>query len=182
MASTVVDQPLAPEQAPRKGWIDRWDPEDAEFWETTGRGIARRNLAFSILAEHLGFSVWVLWSIVAANLDSVGFAFTEGQLFWLVAVPNLVGATLRPPYTFAVPRFGGSGTSSRRCYSCCRRSVWSSGPFPSAQVGNRGSATELHARSFVVGVDTHALSHMRAFLACTSTIQRYYVPVVNNTE
>ena len=55
MASTVVDQPLAPEQAPRKGWIDRWDPEDAEFWETTGRGAARRNLVFSILAEHLGF-------------------------------------------------------------------------------------------------------------------------------
>ena len=107
MASTVADRQLAPEQAPRKGWIDHWDPEDPTFWETTGRGVARRNLAFSILAEHLGFSVWVLWSIVAVNLNSVGFAFTESQLFWLVAVPNLVGATLRLPYTFAVPKFGG---------------------------------------------------------------------------
>ena len=107
MASTVADRQLAPEQAPRKGWIDHWDPEDAEFWETTGRSVARRNLVFSILAEHLGFSVWVLWSIVAVNLNSVGFAFTESQLFWLVAVPNLVGATLRLPYTFAVPKFGG---------------------------------------------------------------------------
>src|SRR6478672_1012268 len=107
MASTVADRQLAPEQAPRKGWIDHWDPEDSTFWETTGRSVARRNLTFSILAEHLGFSVWVLWSIVAVNLDSVGFAFTESQLFWLVAVPNLVGATLRLPYTFAVPRFGG---------------------------------------------------------------------------
>ena len=107
MASTVADRQLAPEQAPRKGWIDHWDPEDAEFWETTGRSVARRNLVFSILAEHLGFSVWVLWSLVAVNLNSVGFAFTESQLFWLVAVPNLVGATLRLPYTFAVPKFGG---------------------------------------------------------------------------
>ena len=107
MASTVADRQLAPEQAPRKGWIDHWDPEDPAFWEGTGRSVARRNLVFSILAEHLGFSVWVLWSIVAVNLNSVGFAFTESQLFWLVAVPNLVGATLRLPYTFAVPKFGG---------------------------------------------------------------------------
>jgi len=107
MASTVADRQLAPEHAPRKGWIDHWDPEDSTFWESTGRSIARRNLIFSIVAEHLGFSVWVLWSIVAVNLDSVGFAFTESQLFWLVAVPNLVGATLRLPYTFAVPKFGG---------------------------------------------------------------------------
>ena len=107
MASTVADRQLAPEQAPRKGWIDHWDPEDPTFWETTGRSVARRNLVFSILAEHLGFSVWVLWSIVAVNLNSVGFAFTESQLFWLVAVPNLVGATLRLPYTFAVPKLGG---------------------------------------------------------------------------
>ena len=88
-------------------WIERWDPEDPEFWATTGRRVARRNLVWSILAEHLGFSVWVIWSIVAVNLNGVGFAFTESQLFWLVAVPNLVGATLRLPYTFAVPLLGG---------------------------------------------------------------------------
>ncbi|GAB2685068.1 MFS transporter [Thalassiella azotivora] len=88
-------------------WIDHWEPEDERFWATTGRRVARRNLAFSVLAEHLGFSVWLLWSIVAVNLNSAGFAFTESQLFWLVAVPSLVGATLRVPYTFAVPLVGG---------------------------------------------------------------------------
>ena len=108
MSSAIADQQqLAPERTRRRGWIDHWDPEDPQFWDSTGRQVARRNLVFSILAEHLGFSVWVLWSIVAVNLNSVGFAFTESQLFWLVAVPNLVGATLRLPYTFAVPRFGG---------------------------------------------------------------------------
>src|SRR3712207_498183 len=88
-------------------WIEDWRPEDPTFWATTGRTVARRNLALSILAEHLGFSVWVIWSIVAVNLISAGLSFTESQLFWLVAVPNLVGATLRLPYTFAVPVFGG---------------------------------------------------------------------------
>jgi NNP family nitrate/nitrite transporter-like MFS transporter len=108
MSSGVAQRGLQTQpRGDRKGWIDVWDPENPEFWATTGRRVARRNLVFSIVAEHLGFSVWVLWSIVAVNLNSVGFAFTEGQLFWLVALPNLVGATLRLPYTFAVPRFGG---------------------------------------------------------------------------
>src|SRR4051812_46939974 len=92
---------------PRKGWIDHWEPENEEFWEGGGKQVARRNLIFSILAEHLGFSVWLLWSVSAALLAKVGFNFTPQQLFWLVAVPNLVGSLLRLPYTFAVPKFGG---------------------------------------------------------------------------
>ncbi len=32
---------------------------------------------------------------------------TVDQQFWLIAVPSLVGASLRIPYTFAVPLFGG---------------------------------------------------------------------------
>src|SRR5688572_9662589 len=88
-------------------WIDHWEPEKPEFWESKGKRIARKNLVFSILAENLGFSVWVLMSIVVVSLGSVGFDFSVGQQFWLLIVPNLVGAALRVPYTFAVPRFGG---------------------------------------------------------------------------
>jgi NNP family nitrate/nitrite transporter-like MFS transporter len=87
--------------------IDHWDPEDEQFWETTGRVVARRNLVWSIVSEHLGFSVWLLWSVSAALLPRAGFTFSVGQLFWLVAIPNLVGSLIRLPYTFAVPRFGG---------------------------------------------------------------------------
>jgi NNP family nitrate/nitrite transporter-like MFS transporter len=91
----------------RGRWIDRWEPEDERFWETTGRRIARKNLVFSIFAENLGFSVWVLWTIVVINLGNVGYTLSLPEQFWLTAVPNLVGSTLRIPYTFAVPRFGG---------------------------------------------------------------------------
>ncbi|GAA1134216.1 MFS transporter [Nocardioides aquiterrae] len=88
-------------------WIDDWRPEDPEFWENGGRRVARRNLVWSIFAEHLGFSVWLIWSVSAAFLLQMGFAFSPQQLFLLVALPNLVGSLLRLPYTFAVPRFGG---------------------------------------------------------------------------
>jgi MFS transporter, NNP family, nitrate/nitrite transporter len=95
-------------EAPRRGrWIDVWDPEDATFWAEKGRAVARRNLWPSIFAEFLGFSVWQLWSIVVVSMPKAGFTYTTNQLFWLVALPSLVGATLRLPYTFAVPRFGG---------------------------------------------------------------------------
>ncbi len=91
----------------RGRWIDAWKPDDEAFWEREGKPIARKNLAFSIFAENLGFSIWVLWTIVAINLVNVGIELTISQLFWLTAVPNLIGSALRIPYTFAVPRFGG---------------------------------------------------------------------------
>ncbi|MEP6651631.1 MAG: MFS transporter [Lapillicoccus sp.] len=88
-------------------WIDHWDPEDPTFWRGGGRTIARRNLTISVLAEFLGFCVWALWSVVVPLLPEAGFALTLDQQFWLIAVPSLVGATIRLPYTFAVPLFGG---------------------------------------------------------------------------
>nr|WP_243738392.1 MFS transporter [Cellulomonas shaoxiangyii] len=92
----------------RRGrWIDGWDPEDGEQWRTVGRAIARRNLGLSVFAEFLGFAVWALWSIVVPRLPLAGFTLTVDQMFWLIAIPSLVGATLRIPYTFAVPLFGG---------------------------------------------------------------------------
>jgi MFS transporter, NNP family, nitrate/nitrite transporter len=91
----------------RSTWIKHWDPESEEFWRTAGRTIARRNLAWSVLAEHLGFSIWMLWSVTAAQLPRVGFHYSTHQLFQLVALPGLVGSLMRLPYAFAVPRFGG---------------------------------------------------------------------------
>jgi MFS transporter, NNP family, nitrate/nitrite transporter len=88
-------------------WISDWNPEDEKFWKSTGKFIARRNLIWSIFAEHLGFSIWLLWSIVATKLPQAGFPYTTDQLFQLVALPGLIGSLMRFPYTFAVTMFGG---------------------------------------------------------------------------
>jgi MFS transporter, NNP family, nitrate/nitrite transporter len=88
-------------------WISDWRPEDEAFWEAKGKFIARRNLIWSIFAEHLGFSIWLIWSIVATKLPQAGFHYTTDQLFQLVALPGLVGSLMRFPYTFAVTTFGG---------------------------------------------------------------------------
>jgi len=88
-------------------WITDWNPEDERFWETNGKFVARRNLFWSILAENIGFSVWLIWSVTATKLNKVGFHYSTEELFQLVALPGLVGSLMRFPYTFAVPRFGG---------------------------------------------------------------------------
>jgi NNP family nitrate/nitrite transporter-like MFS transporter len=103
--TTTATVPAAPPHRP--GWITDWDPEDETFWKTTGRRIARRNLVFSIFAEHLGFSVWTLWSVVVVAMPADVFPYSVDQKFWLVALPNLIGALMRLPYTFAITRFGG---------------------------------------------------------------------------
>ncbi|TDE30032.1 nitrate/nitrite transporter [Actinomadura sp. 6K520] len=96
------------ETAGRRGrWIDRWEPDDDAFWAETGRGVAARNLVFSIVTEHLGFCVWLLWSIAVLYLADNGTALSVGQVLWLTTLPNLTGAALRIPYTFAPARFGG---------------------------------------------------------------------------
>src|SRR6201997_1524199 len=88
-------------------WISDWNPEDEKFWKSKGQFIARRNLIWSIIAEHIGFSVWLIWSIVATKLSQAGFHYTTDQLFQLVALPGLIGSLMRFPYTFAVTMFGG---------------------------------------------------------------------------
>src|SRR5262249_6860498 len=90
-----------------RSWISDWNPEDERFWESKGKFIARRNLIWSIFAEHLGFSIWLLWSIVATKLPQAGFPYTTDQLFQLVALPGLIGSLIRFPYAFAVTTFGG---------------------------------------------------------------------------
>ncbi len=105
MTSDLATRPTI-SRAPGR-WISDWRPDDPDFWVRGGAQVAKRNLVWSIFAEHLGFSVWLIWSVSAVFLPQMGFAFTPSQLFVLVALPNLVGSLLRIPYTLAVPRFGG---------------------------------------------------------------------------
>jgi NNP family nitrate/nitrite transporter-like MFS transporter len=107
MTATALDATLV--ARPTRGrarWIENWHPEDEEFWAERGERIARRNLTFSVLSEHIGFSVWTMWSVLVLFLGPA-YGFTPADKFLLTAVPALVGAVLRLPYTFAVATFGG---------------------------------------------------------------------------
>ncbi|KRV47695.1 MFS transporter [Wenjunlia vitaminophila] len=94
--------------ARRRGgrWIEHWEPEDEAFWEGGGKRIASRNLAFSVLSEHIGFSVWSLWSVMVLFMGPEYGVDPAGK-FFLVCMPTLVGGLVRIPYAFAVAVFGG---------------------------------------------------------------------------
>ncbi|MBU6532003.1 nitrate/nitrite transporter [Streptomyces mayonensis] len=87
-------------------WIEHWDPEDETFWKETGERTARRNLYFSVLSEHIGFSIWTLWSVLVLFMGPE-YGLTPADKFLLTSLVTLVGAVVRVPYTFAVAVFGG---------------------------------------------------------------------------
>ena len=47
-----------------KADIDEWDVENEEFWNSTGKKIANRNLWISIPSLLCGFAVWLMWGII----------------------------------------------------------------------------------------------------------------------
>lgn len=104
---TVGSDSVASSKAAPGRLISDWQPEDAGYWERTGHRVATRNLIISIPALLLAFAVWVLFSAVSISLPRIGFDFSTDQLFWLVALPSLSGATLRIFYSFVIPIFGG---------------------------------------------------------------------------
>src|SRR5436305_376655 len=68
---------------PMSRWIAEWNPEDPSFWESTGKRIARRNLIWSIIAENIGFSVWLLLSAVACLGGAKCVYLANAGLMWI---------------------------------------------------------------------------------------------------
>ncbi len=105
--------------------ISKWDVEDPDFWETTGKKIATKNLWISIPNLLLAFAVWIMWSIISTKLKEFGFNFgmitsdmspdqvTEklkdiNSLYYtLPAIAGLAGATMRIPNSFLIALGGG---------------------------------------------------------------------------
>ncbi|WP_216899668.1 nitrate/nitrite transporter [Nocardia alni] len=87
--------------------IAEWDAEDVATWESGGKKIARRNLIWSVFVEHVGFSIWSIWSVMVLFMPVDVFHIDPAGKFFLGAVPTLVGGVLRIPYTVATARFGG---------------------------------------------------------------------------
>jgi NNP family nitrate/nitrite transporter-like MFS transporter len=90
--------------------IADWRPEDNEFWESTGRKIAYRNLAISVPALLCGFAVWGMWGIITVQMLNLGFPFTQAELFTLTAIAGIAGATMRIPASFLIRVAGGRNT------------------------------------------------------------------------
>jgi NNP family nitrate/nitrite transporter-like MFS transporter len=105
--ASATAPPSGSAPAGRRRWITDWRPEDPVFWETTGRRVARRNLFFSIFSEHIGFSIWSLWSVLVLFLPEPVFGIDPAGKFLLTTLPTALGAIVRLPYTFAVAKFGG---------------------------------------------------------------------------
>ena len=89
-----------------KTWLDKWEPEDNEFWQNTGSAIAWKTLTITTLSLILSFASWFMMSVIAVKLPGLGFAFSKDELFWLVAIPGLAAGFLRIIHTFILPIFG----------------------------------------------------------------------------
>ena len=90
--------------------ITDWRPEDADFWESTGKRVAYRNLWISIPALLCGFAIWGMWGIITVQMLNLGFPFSQAELFSLTAISGLAGATMRIPASFLVRLAGGRNT------------------------------------------------------------------------
>jgi len=96
--------------------IKEWNVEDEQFWSSTGKKIATRNLWISIPSLLCGFAVWLMWGIIAVQMLNLGFVFdpdpetNKMMLFAVVAIAGLTGATLRIPSTFFIRIAGGRNT------------------------------------------------------------------------
>ncbi|BFM10943.1 hypothetical protein R50072_10960 [Simiduia litorea] len=90
--------------------IKNWNPEDEQFWESTGKKVANRNLWISIPSLLCGFAVWLYWGIITVQMLNLGFPFAKADLFTLTAIAGLTGATLRIPSSFFIRLCGGRYT------------------------------------------------------------------------
>ncbi|ADG99266.1 major facilitator superfamily MFS_1 [Segniliparus rotundus DSM 44985] len=103
---TATLEPLAEPSAKHADILRDWDPEDEVLWEAAGKKIAARNLLWSVICEHVGFSIWSIWAVMVLFMGPE-YHVNPAQKFLLTAMPTLVGAVLRVPYTLAPARFGG---------------------------------------------------------------------------
>lgn len=87
-------------------WLKNWNPEDNQFWESEGKRIAWRTLWVTTITLIFSFASWFMMSAIVTKLPSIGFKFTQDQLFWLAAMPGLAGGTLRIIHTFLIPIYG----------------------------------------------------------------------------
>lgn len=87
--------------------IADWNPEDTAAWEAGNKKIARRNLLCTIAGDHVAFSIWTLWPVMALFMPQSVYGFSASDKLLLGAVATLTGGCARIPYTLGIATFGG---------------------------------------------------------------------------
>ncbi|MFZ2259500.1 NNP family nitrate/nitrite transporter-like MFS transporter [Luteococcus japonicus] len=90
---------------PRSGgeWLQNWNPEDEASWD---KPLAWRTLWITTFALTLCFVAWFLPSALIPKLNSIGFAFSKSQLYWLAAMPGLSAGITRLMWMILPPILG----------------------------------------------------------------------------
>ncbi|MEZ0365409.1 nitrate/nitrite transporter [Mycobacterium sp. pUA109] len=84
-----------------------WDAEDTAAWEAGNKKIARRNLICTVAGDHVAFSIWSLWSVMALFMPEPIYHFGAGDKLLLGATATFIGGCVRIPYTLGIAKFGG---------------------------------------------------------------------------
>ena len=87
-------------------WLNKWEPENEEFWNSEGSKRAWKTLWITTGALIFSFATWFIMSALVVKLNGIGFKFTKDELFWLAAMPGLAGGVLRIVHTFLLPIYG----------------------------------------------------------------------------
>ena len=108
----------------RNHHIADWNPEDTAAWESGNNTIARRNLLCTVAGDHVAFSIWSLWSVMALFMPASVYGFSAGDKLLLGAVATLVGGCARIPYTLGIARFGGRNWTTFSAFVLLIPTVW----------------------------------------------------------
>lgn len=86
--------------------LDRWEPENPQFWQETGSAIAWRTCAVTTFSLIFSFATWFIMSAVVVRMPAIGFKFSTMELFWLAAIPGLASGILRLIHSNFIPVLG----------------------------------------------------------------------------
>ena len=73
-------------------WLQEWNPENEATWD---KALAWRTLWITTFSLTMCFVAWFLPSALIPRLNAVGYSFTQGQLYWMAAMPGLAAGFLR---------------------------------------------------------------------------------------
>ena len=90
-------------KAQRSEWLEAWDPENEETWDSS---LAWRTLWITTFCLTLAFIAWFLPSAIIPKLNALGYTFSQSQLYWMSAMPGLSAGLLRLVWMVLPPILG----------------------------------------------------------------------------